>query len=220
MTAVCSGGCAVIVFAKAPIAGFAKTRLIPALGAAGAAGLALRLLRHAVAQAIEAGLGPVLLCCTPDARHPAFEDLAHHPAVTLAVQGEGDLGGRMDRALASALSDHATALLIGTDAPGLDAVYLRAAHAALQGRDAVFGPALDGGYTLVGLRRAAPGLFDAAMPWSTPQVMAETRRRIARLGLRHAELAPLADIDEPADLAHLPAHWRLDREAGAPAPSP
>ena len=217
MTAVSRSGCPVIVFAKAPRAELAKTRLIPALGAAGAAALAERLLRHAVVQAIAADLGPVLLCCTPDTAHPAFEELARHPAVSLAVQGEGDLGARMDRALTSALGGHPTALLIGTDAPGLDAAYLRAAHAALQGHDAVFGPALDGGYTLVGLRRAAPGLFDAAMPWSTPQVMAETRRRIARLGLRHAELAPLADIDEPADLVHLPSHWELARPS---VPSP
>ncbi len=91
-------------------------------------------------------------------------------------------------------------LLIGTDAPGVDRHYLRAAATALARHDAVVGPALDGGYTLIGLRRPAPQLFDA-MPWSTSQVMDQTRTRLRRLGLRHAELAPLSDIDEPADLA-------------------
>ena len=101
------------------------------------------------------------------------------------------------------------ALLIGTDAPALDAGYLRDAAAALRGNDAVIGPALDGGYTLIGLKRAAPGLFEA-MPWSTPEVLGETRLRLRRLALRHVELPPLADIDEPADLVHLPAGWAVE----------
>lgn len=199
----------VIVFAKAPVAGYAKTRLIPALGPQRAAALAERLLRHAVHSALEAGLGPVELCATPDTRHPAFAAL--DAAVERRVQGDGDLGTRMARAFARRLGGEAGAsdtacLLIGTDAPGLDAAYLRAAAAALATHDAVFGPALDGGYTLVGLRRPAPGLF-SDMAWSTPTVMAETRLRLATAGLRHAELAPLSDIDEAGDLVHLPPGW-------------
>lgn len=197
-----------IVFAKAPVAGFAKTRLIPALGATGAAALAARLLAHAVDAATAAALGPVEVCATPDATHPAFASLAGR--VSLSVQGEGDLGARMARAFERALgvgpAGTARCLLIGTDAPGIDAAYLRAAAAALDRGDAVFGPALDGGYTLVGLRRPAPALF-TGMRWSTPQVMAETRARLGRLGLRATELAPLSDIDEPADLVHLPLGW-------------
>jgi len=198
--------CPVIVMAKAPVAGFAKTRLIPALGAAGAAQLAERLLCHAVAEATAARTGPVDLCCTPDATHPAFERLAKQHAVKLSVQGDGDLGARMDRALQRALAMHARALLIGADIPGLDAAVLRSACDALDTHDAVFVPALDGGYALVGLRAAAPGLFDGVV-WSTPQVMDRTRDRLAQLGLRHTELPPLADIDEPSDLDFLPPSW-------------
>ena len=198
--------CALIVFAKAPLPGFAKTRLIPALGAAGAARLAERLLRHAVAQAVAAEVGPVILCCTPDSGHPAFARLAAEHGIGLTVQGEGDLGARMDRALKQALQRHPAALLIGTDAPGLNAALLRQARELLRTHDAVFGPALDGGYTLVGLTRPAPGLFET-MAWSTSTVMAETRARLGRLALRHAELAGLADIDDPADLLHLPPGW-------------
>ena len=84
---------------------------------------------------------------------------------------------------------------------------LRAADAALTQHDAVFVPAADGGYALVGLTRPAPSLF-TAMPWSTSNVMALTRERLAAAGARHAELPTLHDIDQPADLAHLPQAWR------------
>lgn len=199
--------CAVIVMAKAPVAGLAKTRLIPALGAEGAAALAARMLAHAVGQALAAGLGPVMLCGAPDVSHPAFAALAPDPRVTLHAQGEGDLGARMQRAFERALAAHARAVLIGTDAPALDAAVLRAAAAALATHDAVLAPAHDGGYALIGLQRPEPRLFEA-MPWSTAQVMATTRERLRERGLRWHELPALHDIDEPADLVHLgPRGW-------------
>jgi len=201
-------GAELIVFAKAPQAGQAKTRLIPALGAAGAAALAGRLLEAAVAEALAAGFDAVELCAAPDASDPAFVRLAaQHPALQWGRQGDGDLGARMHRALGRRLAASRRVLLVGTDAPGLDRAALRAAAAALQAHDAVFVPALDGGYALVGLSRPVPSLF-AAMPWSTAGVMAETRRRASAAGLRWAELPAVADIDEPADLVHLPAAWR------------
>jgi rSAM/selenodomain-associated transferase 1 len=197
-----------IVLAKAPVAGLAKTRLIPALGAAGAARLAERLLAHAVAEGMAAGFDAVELCGSPDAGHPAFARLAaRHAGLRLAAQGAGDLGARMHRALARRLAAGAQVLLIGSDAPELDAAMLRAASQALAGHDAVFVPAHDGGYALVGLARPAPLLF-TDMAWSTPRVMAETRERARAAGLRWAELPPVADIDEPADLVHLPDHLR------------
>lgn len=197
-----NSGCAVIVMAKAPMPGLAKTRLIPALGAEGAAALAARMLRHAVAEALAADVGPVTLCAAPDLSHPVFRELAQDRRLVLAEQGEGDLGARMLRAFQQALATHGSALLIGTDAPDLDAATLRAARDALASHDAVIIPAHDGGYALIGLHRAEPSLFEA-MPWSTPQVMARTRERLRDAGLRWAELAPLHDIDEPADLVHL-----------------
>ena len=124
------------------------------------------------------------LCGAPDAPHPAFgrAGLGAARACAAADQGEGDLGARMARALERArCARTARALLIGTDAPALDAL----AHGAGRARrwrdhDAVFVPALDGGYALVGLRRPAPALF-AGMAWSTPQVMAaHPRARCAR----------------------------------------
>lgn len=198
--------CQVIVFAKAPVAGQAKTRLIPALGAEGAARLAAQLLDHALDVALAAAVGPVQLCVAPDRSHPAFVAAARRPGLSIGEQGVGDLGERMSRAFDAALHGDGPALLIGTDAPALDADYLRAAAHALDAADAVFGPTADGGYALIGLRRPAPGLF-TGMRWSHDRVMAETRERLAALGLHHQELPMLHDIDEPQDLVHLPPQW-------------
>lgn len=202
---------AVIVMAKAPAAGWVKTRLIPALGAEGAARLAQRMLQHSLLQAQVAALGPVFLCAAPNAQDPAFGLPADH-RLQLLDQGEGHLGERMSRAFRHVLKNPAlhAALMTGTDAPALDAALLRrAAHALLQA-DAVFVPALDGGYALIGLRQrpgaVLPPVFDD-MPWSTPALMQRTRERLQSSGCSFAELPPVADIDEPADLAQLPAGW-------------
>jgi hypothetical protein len=198
---------ALIVFAKAPVAGRAKTRLVPALGAAGAAALAERMLEHSLAAAAAAQPDALEVCATPDAAHPVFRRLRQvHPELRLTLQGEGDLGARMNRAFERTLRTHERAVLIGTDAPALDADTLRAAATALDEHDAVFVPARDGGYALVGLRSPRPALF-AGIAWSTPQVMAATRERLRAAGLRWAELPAVADVDEPADLAHLPPGW-------------
>jgi rSAM/selenodomain-associated transferase 1 len=198
--------CSIIVMAKAPRPGFAKTRLMPALGAAGAAALAERLLDATLEQALAAGAAAVDLCCAPDTDHPAFLRLATCARVSLSVQGDGDLGERMARAFARRLTPGRAVLMIGTDAPALDAAMLVQAGHALRDVDAVFVPAMDGGYALIGLRRTAPGLF-SDIAWSTASVMAQTRERLKSGRLRHVELAPIADIDEPADLVHLPPGW-------------
>ncbi len=205
--------CPVIVMAKAPQAGFAKTRLIPALGAAGAAALAERLLGQALQQALASGLGPVDLCCAPDAQHPAFvqaRSAVADPDTTsqllFSEQGDGDLGARMQRAFARWLPHPSGVLMMGTDIPALDAHVLQQAAQVLQSADAVFVPVSDGGYALIGLRQCLTTLF-SDMPWSTANVMSLTRQRLQAAGWRHVELAPLHDIDEPADLAHLPPGW-------------
>lgn len=193
---------ALIVFAKAPRPGLAKTRLIPALGAEGAAQLAGRLLAHAWQQGAAARVDAAELCVSPDTNDPAFAPLG----APLTLQGEGDLGERMHRAFQRVLAVHDAALLIGTDAPALTADRLREAAAVLEDAEAVFVPALDGGYALVGLRQPCEALF-RNMRWSTSTVMAETRQRLQAEGLRWVELAPVNDIDEPADLVHVPRGW-------------
>jgi len=191
---------AVAVLAKAPIAGFAKTRLIPALGADGAALLQARLTERAVATACDAAVGPVTVWATPDEGHPGFQALAASFDVAFARQGDGDLGARMLAAVATAAGP---CLVIGTDCPALTTIHLRnAADILRQGADAVVIPADDGGYVLIGMRQAQPALL-SDMRWSTPDVMDETRRRLRKLGLAWREPVTLWDVDVPVDLERL-----------------
>lgn len=199
---------ALIVLAKAPVAGQAKTRLVPALGSQGAANLAEKLLLHTLQQAGDLSVDHLELCVSPDATHPAFEraQSVARGRWHLTLQGDGDLGQRMHRAITRGLTRHSQVLLIGTDAPGLTTAVLQMAQQALTQHDAVFVPAFDGGYALVGLTRPAPLLF-MNMTWSTSQVMAQTRERVRQAGLQWTELAPVADIDVPDDLIHLPTSF-------------
>lgn len=199
---------AIIIFAKAPQAGLAKTRLIPALGPQGAARLAEKMLFHAVQQAMGTGFEHIELCVTPDTQHRAFQTLAqqYHERLHFSHQSQGDLGQRMFTALTRTLRQHAHTLLMGTDAPALTAERLRKAAQVLTTNDACFVPATDGGYTLAGFKTPHERLF-TDMPWSTPNVMAMTRERLHTLGCAWHELPPINDIDEACDLVHVPAQW-------------
>jgi rSAM/selenodomain-associated transferase 1 len=191
---------AVAVLAKAPLAGFAKTRLIPMLGAQGAALLQARLIAHAVASACAAAIGPVTLWVTPDEHHPALQAMAAEGAVALRRQRDGDLGARMLAAIDAA---NGPTLVIGTDCPAITPDHLLATADILRkGSDAVVIPAEDGGYVLIGMRAAQPSMF-CDMRWSTPGVMAETRRRLERLTMSWQEPFTLWDVDLPADLERL-----------------
>ncbi len=192
----------IAVLAKAPLPGLAKTRLIPALGARGAARLQRQFTLATLRSAQSARLGAVTLWCTPDARHRFFRALRASTGVACLVQASGDLGARMHTAFRVHCAQ-GPLLLVGTDCPALRPVHLRrAAQALVDGDDAVFIPAEDGGYVLVGLRRPQPALF-TDMSWSTPGVMAQTRSRARALGLQVRELETLWDVDRPADLARL-----------------
>lgn len=192
-----------LVFAKAPDPGRVKTRLVPPLTEGAAAVLAARLARRMLATACAAGVGEVRLCCAPDVRHPFFDLCRRQLGVALVPQAKGDLGARMSQAFRDALGHHEAALLVGTDVPDASEADFRIAAGALAAdADAVLGPATDGGYWLLGLRRHDPALF-AAMPWGTQRVAAFTRERMAALGWRVVELAPRDDLDRPEDLARL-----------------
>lgn len=192
----------VAIFAKAPVPGYAKTRLISALGADGAAALQARMIRRTVETACAAGLARVTLWCSPDPSHALFAEMARRHGVELRRQFPGGLGSRMLAAF-RAQPARRPLLLIGTDGPSLGADHLLACARSLhQGDDATFLPTEDGGYLLVGLRRAAPTLF-ADIAWSTPGVMAQTRRRLRVAALRWSEPATLWDVDTPDDLKRL-----------------
>ena len=194
----------IAVFAKQPLPGRVKTRLIPALGAEGAARLAAEMLDRTIAEALATGLA-VELCGDPDAAG-WYEGPAEPSA-----QGEGDLGERLARAARRAIAGGDNVLLIGADCPSLDRHRLRADARSLETHHAVLHPAADGGYALLGLGRFDPSLFDA-IPWSTAAVAAETVARIAALGWSLDLRETLRDVDEPADLDPIP----LDRAKAAP----
>ena len=192
-----------LVFAKAPVPGLVKTRLAGTLGPCGAAELYQRLLRRTLTIAVTARLCPAELWCAPDARHGFFTACRRDYGVRLRRQCDGDLGRRMNHALNRILASHPYAVLIGGDCVSLGAAELRQAFACLAaGTDAVLGPAADGGYLLVGLRRPGPSLFQS-IAWSTPAVLETTRRRLWRAGLVWAELPAGWDVDTPADLRRL-----------------
>jgi hypothetical protein len=194
---------ALAVMAKAPVAGLAKTRLIPSLGAHAAAVLQERLTERTVETAVASAIGPVTLWCAPDIAHPSFRELVTRVRITLKRQPDGDLGARM---LAAIAATGGPTLIIGTDCPSFTADHLRAAADALRdGADVVLTPAEDGGYVLIGMRKVYPELF-AGMNWSTPSVLDDTRARIRQLGIIATELSPLWDVDTERDLA------RLERE--------
>jgi hypothetical protein len=180
-----------------------KTRLIPALGADGAAALYLDLLDHVLAEvSLAQGLAVELWVDRAPAA-PELEARAAAAGAALRVQVEGDLGRRMDDALRRVLGEGALPILVGSDLPGLTTAHLEAATRALrEGAEAVFAPATDGGYGLVGLTRPMPELF-TDMPWSTPAVMDETAARLAAAGVPWRRLEALWDVDAPEDLPRL-----------------
>lgn len=197
----------ILIFSRAPRPGAVKRRLIPALGAQGAAELHERMTEVALETAVSAGVAPVQLWCAPSAEHACFQRLRERYAVTLHCQVGADLGARMHHAFTTVLREHAYAILMGSDCPFLTAEDIStAAEWLMTGWDAVIGPALDGGYVLIGLARPAPDLF-ADMAWGTDAVLAVTRQRLRSMGWRWSELAARPDVDRPADLDRLPRHW-------------
>lgn len=190
---------AIIIFAKAPVAGRVKTRLIPALGAEGAAELARKMLERTVEEALAAGLGTPELCVDPDPSHADWTRIAAANVCGLSFQGEGDLGERLERAAARALARFGSVLLIGTDCPDVDRTVLRQLASDLQSHDAAICPAEDGGYVALGLTKFDPSLF-RGIAWSTSSVAQETIQRIEELGWTLAVGPTLRDIDTAEDL--------------------
>jgi len=203
----------VIVFAKAPVPGAVKTRLVPVLGAKGAARLHAQLVERALVTAVASRGGAVELHAAPHSRHPFFAAMARRHGVRLRAQARGGLGERMRHALERALRHAPAALLIGSDCPALRPADLgRALRALRTGVDAVFAPTEDGGYALIGLRRVSPRLF-AGIEWGGAAVMRETRARLRAMDWRWRELRTVWDVDRPEDYARL-ARSKILRRSG------
>jgi rSAM/selenodomain-associated transferase 1 len=195
----------IIVFARAPVLGQAKTRLIPRLGEWRAARLHERLTRQALRTA---RLASDVVELHGTRRHGFFKRLG----VRFRVQRGKDLGERMYYALSRA---RRPAILIGTDCPMLRPADLRRAARWLRGGcDAVLAPAEDGGYALIGLRRAKQEFFEG-IGWGGPRVYSDTVKKLARY--RWRALRQVWDVDRPEDLERLRA-LRFASAAGRAAP--
>lgn len=193
-----------LVFAKAPVAGVSKTRLIPLLGAEGAA------------RAHEELTEATLIMTAPLARtshmrsrfalslwggsdHPQLELWSQRYDLPMHWQCEGDLGDRMLHALTYALSSEAGgAILVGSDCPVMTADYVDEAQQALDKADVVLGPAEDGGYVLIGCRRPYPEIF-ADIQWGSDAVLSQTIAKATALDLSVTLLGTLWDVDRPED---------------------
>ena len=191
-----------MLFAKAPVAGAVKTRLIPVLGAERAARLHERLMVRALETLIKADVGPVEICCAPDTSHAFFTDCQQRFGIALTRQCEGDLGERMRNAFDAALLTAPCALIVGADCPSITVDDVRDAATQLARHDAALIPADDGGYVLIGARGTHPNMFDG-IDWGEATVLAAQRDRFLTLGWRWHEGAVRWDVDRPEDLARL-----------------
>jgi uncharacterized protein len=193
-----------IIFTRYPEPGKAKTRLIPVLGAVGAANLhrqmtentinkvkALQSFRPVSVEVYFAGNNQLLM------QNWLGSDIVYQP------QSEGDLGCRMAEAFRAAFtSGMDSVIIIGTDCPDLDAQLMGEAFQKLASHELVLGPATDGGYYLIGLRRLIGELF-TGINWGTSEVLQQTVEIAERMGIAIASLPPLSDIDRPEDLSIL-----------------
>jgi rSAM/selenodomain-associated transferase 1 len=208
-----------IVFARLPRLGRVKTRLAATVGEARALDAHRRLLDATIAIAQAAGPEVLELRHADDRSPPTREAASLLRALAergwrIAPQRGPDLGARMRGALEAALADGDLPVLVGSDCPALRAVDLLDAFAALSDADAVFAPAEDGGYALVGLARPAAGLFDG-IPWGTSRVMAATLERARVEGLRTCLLRTVWDVDVEDDLRRWEAQPdQRDRTSG------
>lgn len=194
----------ICLFAKAPQAGRAKTRLIPALGLAGSGAVAKALLLDALASWKNS---EVLVAHAGD-WETWPELLAGRDCIE---QGQGDLGQRMERVLQFALGRGEVAIAVGTDIPGLGDTDGERAASALLTHDAVIGPSSDGGFYLLALRSCPTGLL-AGIRWSAPTTRAETIARLREYGMSVTFLPERFDVDEPQDLGRLYRYVRANRE--------
>ncbi|MGC9503239.1 TIGR04283 family arsenosugar biosynthesis glycosyltransferase [Baaleninema sp.] len=191
------------MFTRYPQPGRTKTRLVPALGKRGAAGLQRRMTERTLEtvrqwrNAEEDAAAEVRFVggTSGQLRRWLGADLVYRP------QGEGDLGDRLGRTVKTAFAEGIDRIaLVGIDCPGLSASLLRQGFAALEKADAVLGPAEDGGYYLMALRQPYPELF-SGIDWGTETVLLQTLEAARSLGLSVSLLSPLSDIDRPEDLS-------------------
>jgi hypothetical protein len=200
--------------AREPVPGQVKTRLIPALSAQQAMSLHSAMVEQTARTLCDSGLGEVRLWVDGDENHALFAGCRRLGVAAVLPQSAGDLGMRMAAICQQCLAEADGVVLVGSDAPSIDAGYLQAASEALAEVDAVLGPALDGGYVLFGLRRFVPELF-TGIEWGEDTVLEKTLEKLKALQWSYRLLETLPDIDRPEDLRHLPDSLREKLRASA-----
>lgn len=189
-----------LIFAKAPVAGQVKTRLLPVLSAEQAAALHRQLVAHSVATLLASRLAPVVLYVSDD------DDFWSTLGDGFEVQKQcgGDLGERMHQAISDQLALTNKVVLIGSDCPFITADYLSQALAELSSPrpKLVLGPAADGGYVLIAANAITAQVF-CSVNWGSEHVLVQTLAQIIQLGWQYCCLPELNDIDRPEDLALL-----------------
>jgi rSAM/selenodomain-associated transferase 1 len=198
--------------AKAPLPGKVKTRLCPPLSPRAAADFYACLLADIAAEAARLRGARLYLYYSPRGRKGHFRDAAFSPYL-LREQAGKDLGERMARSVEEAFAEGAgRAVVIGADCPALSAGRIRSAFRELAGAaDAVFGPAVDGGFYLAGIGAPAPRLF-SDIEWSAPSVLSEVLSRCRREGMTYALLPVESDVDTAGDIAAL-RRWARAHQA-------
>jgi rSAM/selenodomain-associated transferase 1 len=190
-----------VVFTRYPEPGQTKTRLIRELGPAGAAKLHEDMTKRTLAWADEfRRRGHTSVEVRFEGGDEDSMQTRFGPGFRFVPQGPGDLGARMSRAVDAAVREGAdSVVVVGTDCPDLTGELVERAFEVLRTDELVLGPARDGGYYLIGLRRPLPSLM-TDMPWGTGQVLTETLRRATDLGISYRLLTELRDVDRPEDL--------------------
>ncbi|MEM8561657.1 MAG: TIGR04282 family arsenosugar biosynthesis glycosyltransferase [Pseudomonadota bacterium] len=191
--------CLVLQFAREPVAGQVKTRMLPQLTPEEASDLHCELVLFTAQRLLNAAVGPVELEVAGDPLHPLFQRCRSLGVANCRAQRGDDLGARMHNALRQGLRRSSKVILVGSDCPEMDTGYLKQAVNALDEEEIVLGPASDGGYVLLGARRLIDEMFEK-VKWGSDTVMASTRSQLRAAQTRWSELAPLSDIDRPDDL--------------------
>ncbi|WP_274887567.1 TIGR04282 family arsenosugar biosynthesis glycosyltransferase [Vibrio harveyi] len=193
----------IIILAKAPIANFSKTRLIPDLGEECTAVLARKLFYHTIKEAIDADIGPVELCVTPSYNDPLWLRFCIDKAIKVTDQIEGSLSEKLIDISKRAANEIVPFIIIGTDCPALDSTKLREVASCLNNNNVCIVPACDGGYVLIGLNQHHDSIF-TDIPWSSNKVFSITLKRVTNLCWSSVCFDALHDIDIVDDLKFLP----------------